>query len=254
MMPGAPPVGAGRHGPGRADSMRLGPVFERELMVTARRPRAFALRFAYGLALLALVASTYRRNAGLETGAGTVAFAGLTGFARDLFQGLLLAQGVAVVFLTPALVSGAIAGEVQRKTLHDLLTSDLTSAEIVLGKLAARLLHVVVLLAIGLPILAVAGLLGGLDPWLTVCARAASLSTAFFLGALSILGSTQTRSARGALNFTFTMALTWLILPGAVVVLLPRSGWLGFRVYEWLGPINAWLAASSPFFLWVGTL
>src|SRR4051812_30906798 len=108
--------------------MRLGPVFERELLVTARRPRSFALRFAYGLALLALVVSTYRRNAELRPVAGTISVAGLAGLARDVFQTLLLAQGVAVVVLTPALVSGSIAGEVQRKTLHDLLTSDLTSA------------------------------------------------------------------------------------------------------------------------------
>src|SRR4051794_20778980 len=135
----------------RMDDMGLGPVYERELMVTARRKRSFALRFVYGLALLALVASIYRANPQLEASATVISFGALRSFGRALFQTLVVAQGIAVVFLTPSLVSGTIAGEVQRKTLPDLLTSDLSSAEIVLGKLAARLLHVVVLLGAGLP-------------------------------------------------------------------------------------------------------
>ena len=42
----------------------------------------------------------------------------------------------------PALVAGIISDEYQRKTLHYLLASRLSSAEIVLGKLGARMVHV----------------------------------------------------------------------------------------------------------------
>ncbi|WP_406695529.1 ABC transporter permease subunit [Singulisphaera sp. Ch08] len=234
--------------------MRLGPVLERELVVTARRARFFALRSLYGLVLLALVVSVYRNGGGLDGAGSTITFARGSELARGLFASLILIQWVAVIFLTPALVSGAIAGEYQRKTLHDLLSSDLTDAEIVLGKLTARLVHIVTLLATGLPILVLAGLLGGLDLGLTVLAELAILSTTFFLGALSILGSTQTRSARGALNFTMTLTLTWLILPGATVVLLPDAGHLGFVLYDWFGPLNAWISASSPFSLWIASV
>ena len=234
--------------------MRLGPVLERELVVTARRGRFFALRSLYGLALLALVVSVYRGAGGSEVAGSTITFARGSQLARGLFASLILIQWAALIVLTPALVSGAIAGEHQRKTLHDLLTSDLTDAEIVLGKLAARLVHIVTLLATGLPILVLAGLLGGLDLGMTVVAELATLSTAFFLGALSILGSTQTRSARGALNFTMTLTLTWLILPASTVFLLPQAGHLGFVLYDWFGPLNAWLSASSPFALWLASL
>ena len=111
-----------------------GPVFERELAATARSGRAFALRSIYGLALLAVAIATYRN---LDPGPMQV-----TRLAGDLFRNLVQAQAVAVILLTPALVAGAIAGEAQRGTLQDLLTTDLTAAEVVLGKLAARLLHV----------------------------------------------------------------------------------------------------------------
>ncbi len=225
----------------------LGPVFERELAITARKVRSYALRSAFGLALLAVLVAGYRDAIGAGFHLRTSSFAQTTQLARALFQNLVLMQGAVVVFLTPALVAGAIAGEVQRKTLGDLLTSDLTAAEIVLGKLVARLLHVGLLVAAGFPILLLIGLLGGLDPWLVLASVAATLSTAFFLGGLSILGSTQARTVRGAMNFVFTLTLTWLILPGAIDVVLPRKGALGLRLFEWLAPVNAWIAPTSPF-------
>src|SRR4051794_5483541 len=168
----------------------LGPVFERELAITARRARSYALRSGYGLALLVVLAAGYRNALGTDLDPRMPTEARVSAFARGLFRDLVLVQGAAVVFLTPALVADAIAGEAQRGTLGDLLTSDLTAAEIVGGKLAARLLHVGVLGVAGLPILLLTGLLGGLEPALVFGALAATLSTAFFLGGLSVLGST----------------------------------------------------------------
>ena len=43
-----------------------------------------------------------------------------------------------ILVLVPALVSGVIADEKQRKTLHYLLTSRLDDLEIVVGKLNAE--------------------------------------------------------------------------------------------------------------------
>src|SRR3954447_10116984 len=140
--------------------MPLGPVFERELTSTARRGRSYALRSAYGLGLLAVLAASGRNG---PSTFDTDALAGAR-ITLDLFRNLLLVQGIAIVCLTPALVAGAIAEETGRKTLHELLTSDLSSAEIVLSKLAARLSHVAILAATGFPLLLLTGLLGGLDP------------------------------------------------------------------------------------------
>jgi len=227
----------------------LGPVFERELTSTARSPRSFALRSAFTLVMLAVVAATCRGEPGADPRAGSVTAARAKALAGDLFRNLILTQGVAVVLLTPALVAGAIAGEVERKTLHDLLTSGLTGGEIVLDKLAARLLHVGVLLLAGLPILVPAGLLGGLDPRLILVCELATLSTALFLAGLSVLASTQARTVRGAMNLVFTFTMVWLVLPASVALHLPRSGAAGLWLHGWVAPANAWFAPSSPFSL-----
>jgi len=221
----------------------LGPVFERELTTTARSARAFAMRSVYAAAVLAVVAAGPRDAPGVNPAAR------LTGLAGEVFWHLVLAQGAAVLLLTPALVAGAIAVEVERKTLHDLLTSTLTSAEIVVGKMAARLLHVAVLVAAGLPILLAAGLLGGIDVRLVGLSVAATLTTAFFLAGLAVFASTQARTVRGALNLAFTLTMIWLVLPAAVDFHLPRFGTAGQRLQEWVAPVNAWVAPASPFAL-----
>ena len=66
--------------------------------------------------------------------------------------------------LIPALVAGVIADEYQRKTLHYLLASRLSSAEIVLGKLGARMVHVGTFVALGVPVVCLVALYGGLNP------------------------------------------------------------------------------------------
>jgi ABC-type transport system involved in multi-copper enzyme maturation permease subunit len=225
----------------------LGPIVDRELAAIARKPRSYALRSVYAFVLLAVIFAGCRDVLADREQA-------FSHHARQVYFNLLLVQGTLAVFLTPALVAGAVASEAQRKTLGDLLTTDLGSAEIVLGKLAARLIGVSVLLATGMPAVLVAGLLGGVAPRLIALSWLATVSTAFLVGGLAILGSVLTRSVRGAMNFVFTLALTWLVLPCAADVMLPRQGAAGLRIYAWLEPINAWLSPTSPFAFWIEAL
>lgn len=223
----------------------LGPVFESELGVSARKARTYAARAAVGAAAFGSLALVCRAWAGPDP-------ATMAGASAAVFPWVVLAQGALVVVLTPALTAGAVAGEAQRKTLGDLLASDLSSAEVVLGKLAGRLARVASLVAAGLPALVLIGTLGGVGLPAVLAAEGATLSTAFFLGALGLLGSTLTRSVRAAMNFVMTLALSWMVLPSAYDVLLTRrAGEAGLGLHEWLAPISAWVTPTSPFGLWV---
>src|SRR3954470_22660312 len=154
-----------------------------------------------------------------------------------------MGREVLVLVLTPALVAGVIADEKQRKTLHYLLASRLTGAEIVLGKLLVRMLYVGVLLGVSLPVLSLLVLLGGIDPRLVLLATAATLITAWFLAALSIWVSTIARRPREALFVAFGLECLWLFLPlvlrNLVTVPWPVVDDAAHFVTEWLG-------ASSP--------
>ena len=96
--------------------------------------------------------------------------------------------------------SGVIADERQRKTLQYLLASCLTSSEIVIGKLTARLLLTAVFIGLSLPIYVILSFLGGVDPDMVVFFFAASGSTMFFLGTLAILVSTHAKRPREAVS------------------------------------------------------
>ncbi|MGE3819100.1 MAG: ABC transporter permease subunit [Isosphaeraceae bacterium] len=228
-----------------------GPVFRLEMTTQARAPRTYVLRALYGLGLLLFVALAYHDA---FSGQGRRAFYSggeVSAFARRLFEGLVLAQGMAVVLLAPALAAGAVAGEAQRKTLDELLTTSLSAGEVVADKAAARLARVGALILSGLPVLLVSADLGGYGPAAAIVALGVTGSTAFFLAGLALLASTQTRSVRASMNATMTIGLTWLIVPAAVEVLLPRAGAVGFALFPWVEPINAWAAASSPFAVWL---
>lgn len=224
--------------------MILGPVFHAELVATSRRRRSYLARLAYGLALLAMVGWAYEETVlgwAAQVSTPPPATTRLRELSATVFAAFLLAQVGAVVVLTPALVAGAIAEERQRKTLHYLLASRLTGSEIVVGKLAARMLQVVALVLAGLPILSLLTLLGGLDPPLVVAAFAATLTTAFALAGLAILVSSRARRARDAIAATYVLAGLWLGgLPALRASLGPTSSWFSdlVRSLRWIDPFQ----------------
>jgi ABC-type transport system involved in multi-copper enzyme maturation permease subunit len=132
-------------------------------------------------------------------------------FGLSVFFGIAIGQELLALALTPALVAGVIADERQRKTLHYLMASRLTSSEIVLGKLLVRMLYMVVLLGVSLPVLSLMVLMGGVDPKLVLLVCAATLTTAWFLAALSIWVSTIARRVRDVFFIAYGLEGIWLL-------------------------------------------
>ena len=225
--------------------MGLGPVFHFERITTARRARYFVMRVIYGLFLLYALAQEY---ASWSSYAPTVAtIKNMAQFAESAFLAFGWGQGLALLFLTPALVAGVIADERQRKTLDYLLASQLSSAEIVLGKLGARLLHVGVLLMVGVPIVCLVALFGGLDPRDVFFIYAGTGSMTLCAASLSILISTFARRPREAIAGAYVLVLTWLILPMMLREIAPNLGW----PLEWVKPVNDLVLMTHPAESWM---
>jgi ABC-type transport system involved in multi-copper enzyme maturation permease subunit len=232
--------------------MLPGPVFRVELITTARRARYYAIRFAYGMLLLFFVVETVGQWRGDRTAlwAGSeLTIAEMAATGARIFTTFTVFQGIAVLVLTPALVAGVVADEKRRKTLQYLLVSRLTSVEIILGKLLARLLHVAVFLAIGLPVMSLTSLFGGVEPRQVLMAYAGTLTTAGFLAALSILVSTLSRRPRDAGVQVYILEFAWLFGPSLVERLLSSWGGPWLEVHELIARVNDPLRWSSPFFL-----
>lgn len=233
--------------------MPLGPVFNAELMTTARRARYYVIRTVYGMVLLFFIAQNGVALLSYDStgGPGEATIQQWSRLGRGLFVTYFAVQSAAVLMVAPAMVAGVIAEEKQRKTLQYLLASRLSSAEIVVGKLAARLLHVWVFLAIGLPITSLLSLFGGVDPAEGVLVFVGTMTTAFFLSALSILVSTLARRPREATSLAYLLEFVWLLGPTFLGLTASAAGppWTG--LYEWIRPVNELIAPTSPVHLLV---
>jgi len=197
--------------------MMLGPIFTAELITSGRRRRYFVAKVVYGLVLLTALWTRYL-NVQIRVGDPQIndVAAAMT-FFFTLFATL---QMVAVIVLSPAIVAGMIADERQRRTIEYLFAAPLSNADIVLGKLAAGLVRVASILLVGLPILAIAGLLGGIAPVRLAILFVITLGTMVATGGISIVVSVISRRPRNAIGLAYALLFALLVGPLAAKSLL----------------------------------
>lgn len=223
--------------------MLPGPVFQVELLTSARQKRYYVIRVLYVLALLVVIWQTYVNSFGWAGAVDSQPTNRLSMFARSCFESFAWTQGLVLLFLTPAIVSGVIADERQRKTLHYLLASQLTSSEIVLGKLLARLLHLAVVMALGIPVMSLLTLFGGIDPVELGAVYLGTASTCLALGGIAVAVSAVAKKVRDAILGTYLVGLLWMVTP--ILIAEPfRMEWP--RAYALLEPINSVFLSSTP--------
>jgi ABC-type transport system involved in multi-copper enzyme maturation permease subunit len=216
----------------------FGPVLYYDLVRTARRTRYYVIRVLYALFLLAILGWVYfTYTAGTDF--SSVRPDEAARFANTFFYTFMALQFLVVTVITPAYVAGAVAEEKERKTLEFLLATDLLNREIVLSKLASRLLNLILLVLVGLPVLAGLQFLGGVDPQLVVAGFVATLLTVASLAGLSMLNSVLCRRARDAIVTTYLMAFAYLGLSGLSWLLLAPAGWATFpSTPAWPSPVT----------------
>ena len=156
--------------------MLIGPVFHREASLAPRRAKTYIARVTYSVALLVLMSTVWL----VLTGTQLVHNIGdLARFGAMLFQILAPVQLALAAFFSAILAASAVAHEKDRRTLVLLLLTSLSNSELVLGKLAASLLSVFMMLATAWPVFFLAALLGGVS--------AAQIGRVFAVTLLSVI-------------------------------------------------------------------
>jgi ABC-type transport system involved in multi-copper enzyme maturation permease subunit len=236
-------------------TMLPGPIFFHELRAIARRKRSYALRVLLGLFLLYSVVMSYESWTGsywysLAVRERELTPKDLARLGNQLFVAVVWLQGLTICFLTPAFLAGAVAEDRQRKVLPYLLASPMTGAEIVLGKLAVRVMNLAVLVAVGLPVLSLTTFLGGIDPLAVWLAYGASFSTLYFLAALSIFLSVYSPRPRDSILVAYLLVVIWSFLPMLDFLFTRVGGPLSSAVNA-ARPVTEWIMATSPYTLLV---
>lgn len=156
--------------------------------------------------------------------------------------GLLAIGGMLVtiaLLVGPALLAGAVAGEKVRSTLALLLAAQVSSREIVLGRLVGRLCIVSVFVAAGVPALVFLAGLRGLGAIALTTLVALPAAVAFGGGGLTMAASAMARRGRDALLVVYLLDLLLLLAPlfGSGVAAVGTVSVASLNPYAGLGPL-----------------
>jgi ABC-type transport system involved in multi-copper enzyme maturation permease subunit len=118
----------------------------------------------------------------------------------------------------PILSSGAVASEKERGTLQLLMITHLSPWLILVEKLASRVLVMITLLLLAVPVTAYAYSLGGIEPFQIAGSFVVLVSTACYIGALTLICSSFCSNATSSLISTFVFGLPFLGLSAGFVI------------------------------------
>jgi hypothetical protein len=143
-----------------------GPVFVYESLVVARRRQVYVGRVLFVFLLwIGLATAWYgaggRSSPPISTGGSGATMQVLALSGEKFFYSLAAIQLAMALLVAPAVTAGAICQDRARGGFAQLAATDLSDSEIVLGKLGSRLAPILGVLACGLPVTALAALLGG---------------------------------------------------------------------------------------------
>jgi len=189
-------------------------IMVKELRSRMRGRRAFIVLTVY-LAILALI--TYgvyvvvAPNARGFNGGGFGGFGGQSNasalIGQSIFTLLSIFQLILVCFIAPAFTAGQISLEREKQTLDLLISTPMRPGAIVIGKLAAALAFVVLMIVAAVPITAIVLMYGGASIEDIVRQQVVLLATALALGAIGLFFSALLKRTQAATVLTYITVL-----------------------------------------------
>jgi ABC-type transport system involved in multi-copper enzyme maturation permease subunit len=187
----------------------LGPVFFYEWLLSSRRWQLYLARSLFVLIILVVLFFVWLGHELDNPGPQTIQQQATLG--TIFFFSIITTQLALVLMAAPAATAGAVCLDKARGTLAHLLVTDLSSNEIILGKLAARLLPVLGLLLCTLPVLALNTLLGGIDPEALISAFLITIGVAVLGCALALALSVWGRQTHEVLLLNYLLWTVYLL-------------------------------------------
>jgi ABC-type transport system involved in multi-copper enzyme maturation permease subunit len=195
-----------------------GPVFIYEWIATSRRWQLYALRALFVGAILIGLTLVWSNRPPHLAARETASLAELAEYGQAIYVTIALIELTLILLAAPAATAGAICLDKARGTLDHLLATDLSDAEIVLGKLGVRLIPVLGLIVCVLPVVALSSLLGGIDPLALLGSFLVAIGCAFVGCSLAMTLSVYGRKTHEVLMMTYMILIVWLMFPGLAAI------------------------------------
>ena len=197
------------------------PVLTKELRVRMRGSRAYWIMLGYlgflSLVVLGMYAGWLNQNH--SYGASSVADLG-----TQIYTAIYVTQIFLVLFITPAITSGALTIEREQQTSEMLRMTRLSSGSIVAGKLFSAVAFTALLLLTSLPLVSLCFTMGGIDTLMVFQSYLMLLAGSVFVGAMGLMWSSIAKTTAQAVMYTY------MSMVGAALVVF-----LGFGCSQWSG-------------------
>ncbi|WP_334073701.1 MULTISPECIES: ABC transporter permease [Paenibacillus] len=239
--------------------MWINPVLDKEFRLRMRTPRAAVAVLSYVMVMgLLAMGIIYVMTSGSMGRAGRID----PGSSRMMFYALSIAQLVLIAFMTPALTAGVISGEREKQTLNMLLTTQQSSATIILSKLVSSLGFMTLLIVATLPVYSIVFLYGGVSPSQLLSVFFFYLFVMLLLGSIGVMCSTLFRRTIVSVIMTYGMGLVIFLVTGLAYlfalsieqarqytmpqVITQTYSWIGYLLG--LNPAGALISILEPSF------
>lgn len=205
------------------------PILQRELRASGRRRSTYIIRGGYAavFSLVAITAVSTVMDSYSYYDSATMRAQSLARLAESIVLYIVWFQFLTIVTLAPSMTSPSICEEKIKGTLGALMTTPLTSMQIVLGKLSGRLYQALLLTLVSAPLLLAIRVFGGVPIEWIVAYTLVTLSVALFAGSLGLLFAMwHDRSAPAAMFALLTLGLI-MTTPPMIFFGMRQSNYFG---------------------------
>ncbi|QVL32035.1 ABC transporter permease subunit [Telmatocola sphagniphila] len=136
----------------------------------------------------------------------------LESISRKFNEYLLILEVGLIFLLTPIYIAGAIAEERDRKTLEFLLSTDLSSWEIIVGKLGSRLIQLASVLLVCIPVISILQMWGGVNFPLVIAAFGIALVSMFSVATASLYMTLRCTSLVRSVLWSYALIVAFHML------------------------------------------
>jgi len=226
----------------------LGPVFEADCLSTSRRWQVYAGRSLLVASVLLAIGLVWLNR---YRDARFLSFQDLAAAGSAMIRAIMGLELTLALAIVPAVTAGAICQDKMRGGLTLMMVTDLSDAEIVLGRLVSRMVTVLGVIACGLPVLAILTALGGVDPVEIATGTMVIVGVAVLAVCLSLTFSVWATRPHEALTATYAAFGVWLLTLLAWTSIFPvfpgRMNFLHYSNPFWLLGATDWEPkAASP--------
>ena len=225
-------------------SWLTGPIFDKELRISSRRKRNYVLRVGYLVIFLLVLTLIWVEQMGSRNTNVVYRVSRLSQVGLVITGSIIMIQFYAAQITAVVMLSNSISDEVSNRTLGVLMSTPISSVQIVAGKMLSKLLQITLLLCLTLPILGIVRVFGGV-PWMFLVKNLCLTWTAvIFAGMLTLNMSIHHKHAFSVIiQAILTLLLLYVLLPFFL-------GWLvheQFNIQE--NTIFQWVMVTNPLFM-----